>query len=51
MTALADNQPFVKFSPFLQLWVAWGYGFWATGDDHHEAVQIWHIIYNTMGAK
>lgn len=46
MTALAPDQPFIRWSPLLGLWVAWRYGYWATGDDHFEAAEIWHIIYN-----
>jgi len=48
MTALMDNHPFIMYSPFLGLWMAWRYGYYATGDDHHEAAMMWEIIYNTM---
>ena len=46
MTALMDNQPFVMWSPFLSLYVGYRYGYWATGDDHFEAAEMWEIIYN-----
>jgi hypothetical protein len=48
MTALADHHPLCMFSPFLGLWVAWGQGYMATGDHHHEACELWEIIYKTM---
>ncbi len=47
MTVLADNQPFVMYSLFLALWVAWSYGYYATGNDKEEAVEMWAIIYET----
>ncbi len=43
MTALAPNQPFIRWSPFLGLWVAYRYG--STGDDHFEAAEIWAVIF------
>ena len=46
MTATAPNQPFIMWSPFLGLWVAFRDGYWATGDDPEEAVAMWAIIYN-----
>lgn len=46
MTAVAPNQPFIRWSPGLGLWVAYRYGFVGTGDDHFEAAAMWAIIYN-----
>lgn len=46
MTALADKHPFIMWSPFLGMWVAFRGGYYGTGDDKEEAAVMWAIIYN-----
>jgi len=41
----ADGHPFIVWSPFLGLWVAWRCGYYATGDHPFEAAEVWEIIY------
>ena len=48
MTALADHQPRIWYDKDEGLWFAYRDGYFATGDDPHEAAEIWAIIYNTM---
>ncbi len=48
MTALAPNQPFIRWSPGLGLWVAFRYGYVGTGDDKEEAAEVWAVIFENL---
>ena len=48
MTALADHQPFIRWSPGLGLWVAYRDGYVGTGDDKEEAAAMWAVIFENL---